>query len=337
MMNSRISAISLYFPERVLGNEELHGRFPDIRINELTRLTGVFSRHIAGKEETSVDMAQKASELLFHEHGIAAGQIDFVLLCTQWGDYITPASACILQDRLGIPRSAGALDISQGCTGYLYGLATAKGLIGSGSAMNVLLVTSETITKSIHPQDVSNMAIFGDAASATLVSADTAKNGIGAFTFGTDGSGYSDIIIKYGGARYPLTTHKPEDYRDDRGAIRNDASFYMNGPAIFSFSTKVAPQIISDTLARNNLEFDDIDFFAFHQANRIILETIIKKNRIPEEKTLIYLDDVGNTVSSTIPIVLNKVLREGRIGKGSKILLAAFGVGLSWSGTVIEL
>mgnify|MGYP006291704321 CR=1 FL=1 len=336
-MKSKISAISIYLPSTVLTNDELHRQFPDVRIQELTRLTGVSSRHVAGKDETSVDMGQRAAEKLFKEHDISPAGIDFILLCTTWSDYITPTSACILQDRLGIPHSSGALDINQGCTGFIYGLAAAKGLIESGSAKNVLLVTSETITHSIHPRDVSNKSIFGDAAVATLVLGTEKGEGIGQFTFGTDGSGYGDIIIKYGGARYPLTDHKAEDYTDDRGAVRNDASFYMNGPAIFSFSTKVAPQIISDTLIKNNLNFSDIDFFAFHQANRIILETIIKKNKIPPEKTMIYLDDVGNTVSSTIPIVLRKALQEGNIKKGDKVLLAAFGVGLSWGGTVIQI
>jgi len=336
-MNSKISAISIYLPSKVLTNDELHRQFPDVRIQELTRLTGVGSRHIAGIDETSVDMGQRAAEKLFKEHDISPGEIDFVLLCTTWADYITPASACILQDRLGIPQSSGALDINQGCTGFVYGLAAAKGLIETGSAKNVLLVTSETITHSIHPDDVSNKAIFGDAAVATLVSGTEKGEGLGQFTFGTDGSGYNDIIIKYGGARYPLNEYEAKDYTDNRGAVRNDASFYMNGPAIFSFSTKVAPQIISDTLRKNDLSFSDIDFFAFHQANRIILETIIKKNQVPPEKTMIYLDDVGNTVSSTIPIVLKKALEESRIKQGDKVLLAAFGVGLSWGGTVVVI
>lgn len=336
-MNSRIEAISLYLPDKVLTNEELHKKFPKVRMPELTRLTGVHSRHIASENETAVDMAEKASRGLFAEHDIDAKQIDFVLLNTQWPDYITPTSACVLQNRLGIPQSAGALDISQGCTGFIYGLATAKGLIESGSAKNVLLVTSETITKSIHPQDVSNMSIFGDAAVATLFTRSEAGEEVGLFTFGTDGSGYDDIIIKYGGGKYPLTKYTPEDYTDDRGAVRNDASFYMNGPAIFSFSTKVAPKIIADTLIKNKLEPGDIDFFIFHQANRIILETIIKKNNIPEEKTIIYLDDVGNTVSSTIPIALLKAMQEGKVRKGDRVLLAAFGVGLSWGGTVVQI
>jgi len=338
-MHSTLKAISLYLPERILTNDELHRDFPDVRMKDLTRLTGVKQRHIAAEGETPVDMAEKAAQQLFMEHNISPSEIDFIILCTQWPDYITPSSSCILQDRLNIPHSAGSMDISQGCTGYIYGLATAKGLVESGSARNVLLITSEAITKSIHDQDVSNMAIFGDGAAACLVSGTEAIAGvdIGRFSFGTDGSGYEDIIIRYGGARFPLTRYTSENYKDKTGNVRNDTSFYMNGPAIFTFSTKVAPKLLEEVIEKNSMLFEDIDFFIFHQANRIILETILKKNKIPPERSIIFLEEVGNTVSSTIPIALYEALKQGRVKTGDKVFLGAFGVGLSWGGTVLRL
>jgi 3-oxoacyl-[acyl-carrier-protein] synthase-3 len=337
-MKSFLEAISHYLPAGVLTNDDLAARFPGLKIDDLTRLTGVERRHIASPGETSADMAVSAAEKLFAEHHIDRGSIDFILFNTQWSDYITPASACIIQDRLGIPRNAGALDISQGCTGYIYGLSLAKGLIGTGSARRVLLLTSDTITRSVHPLDRSNQAIFGDAAAATLISATGDEKGphIGQFVFGTDGSGYQEIIIKHGGARYPLPKYQQDDYTDSYGNLRNDACFYMNGAAIFSFSVKIVPEILSRTLEANHLKLEETDFFAFHQANRIILETIIKKNKIPWEKTLIHLENCGNTVSSTIPLALYHALQEGRIRKGDKVLLAGFGVGLSWGGGVVE-
>jgi len=337
-MTSFIEAISYYLPETVLTNAELAASFPDLKIDDLTRLTGVTSRHIAAEGETSADMAASAAEKLFAEHKIDRASIDFVLFNTQWSDYITPASACIIQDRLGIPKQSGALDISQGCTGFIYGLSLARGLVETGSARRVLLLTSDTITRSIHPQDRSNRAIFGDSAAATLISASEESEGpcIGRFTFGTDGSGYQEIIIRHGGARYPLTRFQEDDYTDSYGNIRNDACFYMNGAAIFSFSVKIVPEILSRTLEANNLKLENIDFFVFHQANQIILETLIKKNKIPMEKTIIHLENCGNTVSSTIPIALYEAIENGRIRKGHKVLLAGFGVGLSWAGTIIK-
>ncbi len=338
-MISRIKAISYYLPGEILTNDDLASRFPDLKIDDLTRLTGVYERHIAAEDETAADMAAKSAGKLFEEHDIRPGDVDFVLLCTQWSDYITPSTAGILQDRLGIAQSAGALDISQGCTGYIYGLSLAKGLIESGSARNVLLLTAETMTKSIHPEDKSNRAIFGDGAAATLISAGEAEDGpgIGDFIFGTDGSAYEEIIIRYGGARYPLSKFKAEDYKDPFGNIRNNATFYMNGAGIFTFSVKIVPRILRELFEKSRSTFEDIDFFVFHQANQIILETILKKNRIPPEKSIIYLENVGNTVSSTIPIALYQALKEDKVKAGDNVLLAAFGVGLSWGGTIVRI
>ncbi len=337
-MKAHIEAISRYLPPGVLTNAELAAAFPGLKIDDLTRLTGVVERHIAQPGETAADLAFQAAEQLFASRPGVRSQVDFILFNTQRSDYITPASACVLQERLGIRKESGAIDISQGCTGYLYGLSLARGLIETGSANKVLLLTADTITQAIHPMDKSNRAIFGDGAAATLVSAcpDDHPASIGNFIFGTDGSGYQEIIIRHGGARHPLVEGKPEDYTDNFGNVRNDACFYMNGAAIFSFSIKVVPEIIQKTLQANAVRFEDIDFFVFHQANRIILETLIRKNRIPMEKTIIHLEHCGNTVSSTIPLALFQAMEEGKIRSGSKVLLAGFGVGLSWTGTIVQ-
>jgi len=337
-MKSYIKAISYYLPEKVLTNAELSAQYPGLNMDDLTRLTGVYERHVSAADETAADMAVHAAEKLFTEHCIDREKIDFIILCTQWGDYITPTTACILQDRLHLSKETGAVDISQGCTGYIYGLSMAKGLIESGSAKHILLLTAETITKSIHPSDKSNRAIFGDGAAATLVSStsDEMPGVINDFIFGTDGSGYQEIIIKHGGARFPAAKFKAEDVEDNFGNVKNDACFFMNGSAIFSFSVKIVPQIIDGLLKKSNLNFEDIDFFIFHQANQIILETILKKNKIPQDKSIIYLEKVGNTISSTIPIALYQAQKTGKIGPGNKVLLVGFGVGLSWAATLVS-
>jgi 3-oxoacyl-[acyl-carrier-protein] synthase-3 len=337
-MKSCIEAISYYLPENILTNSQLAERFPGLKIDDLTRLTGVTERHIAADGETAADLAVKAAEKLFTEANTDRGSIDFILFNTQWSDYITPASACIIQERLKLPAGCGALDLSQGCTGYLYGLSVARGLIETGSAKKVLLLTSDTITRSIHPKDKSNQAIFGDGAAATLIAAcpDDSARFIGNFIFGTDGGNFQQIIIRHGGARYPLPQFQSDDYTDDYGNVRNDACFFMNGAAIFSFSVKILPEILSRTLMANHLQKEDIDFYIFHQANQIILETLIKKNKIPQEKTGIYLEKCGNTVSSTIPIALFHAIKEGKVKKGDLVLLAGFGVGLSWAGAVVR-
>lgn len=335
-MKACLKAISSYLPEKVLSNDELSLLFPDIRMEDLTRLTGVTSRNISAPDETAADMAARAALNLFAEHQIEPAGIDFILLNTQWPDYITPSSSCILQHRLGIPVSAGTLDISQGCTGYIYGLSAAKGLVESGQAGRVLLLTAEAITKSIHPGDHSNRAIFGDAATASLIVAcDDERGAIGNFRFGTDGNKYDDIIIKAGGARNPYGASAAGSGPLSEQMEREDL-FYMNGPSVFTFSVNVTPGLIREILLQNHLSIKETDLFIFHQANRIILETILRKNKIPDEKAVICLENVGNTVSSTIPLALQQASRQGRLVPGTKALLAAFGVGLSWGGTVIR-
>lgn len=337
-MKSYIKAISYHLPEKVLTNDELAREFPDMKIDDLTRLTGVKKRYIAADGETAGDLAFLAAQKLFDEHGIMPAEIDHIIFCAQGADYITPSTACILQDRLGIPEHAGSLDINQGCTGFIYGLSVANGLIATDAAQNVLLLTSVNISKLIHPEDKSTRAIFGDGAAATLVSSNDGVqgSGIGDFVFGTDGKGFDNIIIKHGGARYPHIKFKSEDYIDEAGNKRNDRCFYMNGAAVFNFSVEKVPHMIRQLFDKAGIAEDDVDLYVLHQANRIILESIFRKMKIPAEKTLYHLEDCGNTVSSTIPIALYHAIADGKVKRGDTMILAGFGVGFSWAGCVVK-
>ncbi len=336
-MRNIIQDISCYFPDKVLANENLQDEFPNLKLPELTRLTGVSKRHICFENETSVDMGVAAAENLFKKSSIKKSEINFVIFCSAGGDYITPASACIIQDRLGLPKNCGAFDFNQGCTGYIYGLSIADSIISSGNANNILLITSEAITSTIHPKDSSNRAIFGDAATASIITKNPDKSNFGKFIFGTDGSKYDKIIIKHGRERFPLPKYAEEDSIDSYGNIRNDACFYMDGSGVFNFSVTKAPELVTELLEENKLSFEDIDFFVFHQANQIILETIGRKLKIPNNKLIIEIETTGNTVSSTIPIALKKALDLGKIKSGNKVLIAGFGVGFSWGGTILKV
>ncbi len=336
-MNNKIEYISCYYPDKIITNEDLQTEFPNLKIKELTRLTGVLSRHISSQNQTSVDMGVEAAQQLFKETGFDINAINFVIFCSAGGDYITPASACIIHNRLGLNSNCGAFDFNQGCTGYIYGLSMADSLISSGNAQNILLITSEAITKTIHQKDSSNRAIFGDAATATIITKGDSDDKQGGFTFGTDGSKHDKIIIKHGRERYPLPECAELDRVDNYGNVLNNANFYMDGSEVFNFSVTKAPELVNDLLKNNNLSFDEIDFFIFHQANQIILETLGKKLKVPEEKLIIEIENTGNTVSSTIPIVLQKSLKSNKIKAGDTILIAGFGVGFSWGGTVLKL
>ncbi|MFK5856956.1 MAG: ketoacyl-ACP synthase III [Bacteroidota bacterium] len=336
-MQNKIQDISCYFPETVLTNEHLQEEFPKLKVPELTRLTGVKKRYICDDDQTSTDLGIAAANKLFKESKISKDDIDYIIFCSAGGDYITPASSTIIHNKLELPANCGAFDFNQGCTGYIYGLSIADSIITAGNAKNILLITAEAITKTIHTKDSSNRAIFGDAATASIITKKDTPNRFGKFIFGTDGSKFDKIIIKHGRERFPLAKFAHEDTIDGYGNVRNDANFYMDGAEVFNFSVSKAPELVSQLLAESNLEFNDIDFFIFHQANRIILETIGLKLKIPRNKLIIDVENTGNTVSSTIPIALHNAISSGTIGSGNTLLIAGFGVGFSWGGTILEL
>ena len=330
-MSAYIKAISYYLPEKVLSNEDISRQFPEWPTAKIARKVGIVERHISAGNETAGDMALHAAEKLFAEHPINKNDVDFLILCTQSPDYFLPSTSCVVQDKLGLRKDIGAFDYNLGCSGYVYGLAVAKGLIVAGIANNVLLLTSETYTKYIHPQDKGNQTIFGDAASATLVSRD-GWGEIGDFVLGTDGSGADELIVKSGASRHPLSYNDTQF--DDGGNPISSDHLYMNGGEIFTFTIEKVPMLINQTLSKNKLIRSDIDLYVLHQANKYILDFLRKKIEIPEEKFYLNMEHVGNTVSSTIPIALAD--STSRISTPYNILLAGFGVGLSWGATIIK-
>ena len=333
-MGAYIKAISYYLPEKVLTNEELVKEFPEWDVEKVYSKVGVKERHLAGENETARDLAEKAALKLFEEYQIAPADIDFLLLCTQSPDYRLPSTACILQDRLGIPTSAGAFDYDLGCSGCIYGMAVAKGLIAAGLASNVLLLTAETYTKYLHPDDKSNRTIFGDGAAACLISKEKGLAEIGGFVFGTDGSGADNLIVKTQGSRHPQTSGLSTT--DDDGHVNREDYLYMNGSAIFNFTLEQVPPMMAALLEKGGLAKDEIDYFVFHQANKYMLSTIRKVCGIPKDKFYIDLEHTGNTVSSTILIGLKDCLEQGTVRPGMKVMACGFGVGLSYGGTILH-
>jgi 3-oxoacyl-[acyl-carrier-protein] synthase-3 len=328
-----IKAISYYLPEKVVTNEELLKEFPEWSVDKVAQKVGVDSRHLASEGETAGDMAEKAARILFKEHDIDPQSIDFIMLCTQSPDYFLPSTACILQDRLGIPTSAGAFDYNLGCSGCIYGMAIAKGLIASGIAKNVLLLTAETYNKYLHPSDKSNRSIFGDGAAACLISTEGIAE-IGEFSLGTDGSGANNLIVKTGAARQ--NQHTGMSVEDDEGHLWYDDYLYMNGGAIFNFTLDAVPGMMKDILTKNDLAKEVIDYFVFHQANKFMLNTIRKVCVLPKDKFYVNLTETGNTVSSTVLIGLKECIDNKSITAGMKVMISGFGVGLSWGGTILH-
>ena len=327
-----IKAISYYLPEKIVTNEELVMDFPEWTVEKVAGKVGVTERHISAENETAGDMATHAAEKLFEEHNISRESIDFVLLCTQSSDYYLPSTACLIQNKLGLPTSCGAFDFNLGCSGYEYGLAVSKGLVSSGIARNILLLTAETYNKYIHPRDKGNKTIFGDGASATLVSTDGFAD-IGEFVLGTDGSGAEGLIVKTEASK--CKEHLNDFEYDENGNLHSSDHLFMDGKAIFDFTVKAVPPMINEVLSKNGLEKDDVNLFVFHQANKYMINFLRKLIMIDKEKFYVYLEKVGNTVSSTIPIALYEAQKEGKL-RGN-ILLAGFGVGFSWGGCIIRV
>lgn len=331
-MKAYIKALAYYLPETIITNEQLVAEFPEWTVDKIADKVGVNNRHVA-MNETISSMAIRAAEKLFQENqDIMREDIDFVLVCTQSPDYFLPSTACLVQNALGIPKTCGAFDFNLGCSGYEYGLATAKGYIAAGIAKKILLITAEAYNKHIHPRDKGNRTIFGDAATATFISKDGFAE-IGDFILGTDGSGAENLIVKTGGMACPDKANDLEF--DENGNPRSSDYLYMNGAEIFNFTLRVVPKMVRQTLEKNSLSNEDIDLYVFHQANSSMLSHLRKKLKISEDKFFINMAEIGNTVSSTIPIALKDAQKAGLL-KGN-ILIAGFGVGLSWGACTLKV
>ena len=302
--------IEYCLPNGVLDNSGLAYIYPEWTAEKILAKTGIETRHVAADDESALDLAERAARKLINDSAIDVGEIDYLLLCTQSSEYRLPSTACLLHERLGLRKDAGALAFDHGCSGFIYGLSLAKGLIAGGMARKVLLVTAETYTKYIPREDKSTRTIFGDGAAATLIDAEDAAK-IGAFAFGTDGSGAEKLVVR-------------------------DGRLFMDGPEIFNFTLDIVPKTMEEVLAKNDLARDDIDLYVFHQANKFMLDTIRKVNGLPRDKFYVNLADTGNTVSSTIPIALKQLESAGRLLPGMKVMLMGFGVGLSWGATVVS-
>ena len=334
-MNAVIAAIDFHLPERVLTSAGLAAEFPGWSVEKIQSKTGIEERHIAGPDEFASDLAVAAAEKLF-SGGTGRESVDALLYCTQSPDYFLPSTACVLQHRLGLRTEIAALDFNLGCSGFVYGLGLARGLIQSGQAKRVLLVTADTYSKFIHPGDRSVRTLFGDAAAATVVDAMDGPGGLsGPFVYGTDGSGAENLIVPAGGLRRPRVENA-EVLTDEAGNQRTLNHLFMNGPEIFNFTLRVVPATVASLLEKAGLLQDDVDLFVFHQANQYMLEHLRKRLGVPAEKFVVSMRNCGNTVSSTIPIALKLAVESGQLRGGMRVMLLGFGVGYSWGGTIME-
>ena len=325
MKYASVGPIAVHLPEMAEDNALLAAEFPKWNMELIYAKTGIRNRHVAAPGECASDLGVAAAEKLFSTYRIDRRSIDFLLFCTQTPDYPLPTTACLMQDRLGLPTSIGAVDYNLGCSGFVYGLSLADGLIRGEAAERVLLVTAETYSKYIDPSDRSLRTIFGDGAAALLIEA-AAEPSLGSFVFGTDGRGADTLMVTDGGARPQEQALRP------RKRKRWPSSLYMDGPELVKFTLHVVPPMVDRILARSGLGREDIDLFLAHQATAFMLEHLRGRLGLDEDHVPLDLEDYGNTVSSTLPILISDLRASRRLRPGKRCLLLGYGVGLSWAG-----
>ncbi len=344
-MQAILKAIEYYLPPQVLDNPQLCEVAPNWSPIKIQNKTGIEERRISEENELASDLAVKAATRLFESGACKPEDIDFLMLCTQSPDYFLPTTACLLQNRLGLRTDCGAFDFNLGCSGFIYGLGLAKGLIETEQVRNVLLITAETYTKFITPNDMSVRTLFGDAAAATLIQAGdpptagpaTKLPAIGPFVYGTDGKGAKNLIVKTGGMRSPVAGYACATGEEDMDEhTLTPPTLFMNGPEIFLFTLDAVPALVQAICDKAKQTFDDVDLFVFHQANEYMLRHLRDKIEIPPERFFVSMSHCGNTVSSTIPIALKEAHKAGRLKPGDRVMLVGFGVGYSWGSTMLR-
>lgn len=339
-MNSASSAIvasSYCVPTTRLSDDELVSRFGEETMEKVRSNSGIHDRRVAGPEECASDLALQAAEELFAANpDVSRESIDLLVFATQTPDYLLPTTACILQDKLGLPKSTAAFDVNLGCSQYVYSVSVAHAMITSGLAKRALVLTGDTVSRILHPLDRMVVPLFGDAGTASLIEAAPEGQGFRAFEFGTDGSGHELLVWPTSGMRVPRSTETAEEHQDKYGNIRRRDDMFMDGTAIFVFTLKTVPQLVGRLLNKAGISIEEVDLFVFHQASRAIVEASAKKLNIPEHKLHYKLREFGNSGGSTVGIALTDAWLEGRLRPGMRVVLAAFGVGLSWAATLIE-
>lgn len=323
---ARLAALGAYAPERVVTNAELE-RTVDTTDEWIVSRTGIRERRIAAPEQAASDLAVAAAERILEAGAVAPSSLDVVIVPTCTPDYLFPSTAALVAERLGA-RGAAAYDLSAACSGFVYGLAQAVGLVEAAIARTVLVVGSEVLSRITDPGDRATCVLFADGAGGALVTAGDPGEitGFLAFDLGADGSGWDQLIIPAGGGRRPVTA-APEPHE---GYIQ------MNGPEVFRFATRIIVESAERLLQSLEMSPDEVDLLVAHQANSRIIEHAAKRLGIPEERIFNNLERYGNTSSASIPLALAEARDEGRLRPGDLLLLVGFGAGLTWASTIVR-
>lgn len=323
-MKARIAGTGSYAPARVLTNADLE-RMVATSDEWIRERTGIRERRIAAAGEACSDLAVQAGRRALTAAGLAAADLDMILVATCTGDYPLPATACLVQHQLGATK-AGACDLSAACCGFVYALSVADAYVKTGMR-HVLVVGSEVMSAITDWTDRNTCVLFGDGAGAVIVSASDGERGVLSTHLRSDGTLCELIMVPGGGSRTPPS---------EKVITERQQYIKMKGNETFKVAVRTLEEIARTTLSANGLKVEDLDLYVPHQANVRILRAVIERLGLPIDKVLLNLDRYGNTSAASIPIALDEAVREGRIKEGSLVMLGAFGAGLTWASAVIR-
>ena len=334
---TRIRSIASALPERRVTNEDLVRENPSWDMAAVTERAGVRTRRVAAPDETSFDLSVRACEELFADSELDPGDVDAILYCTQSPDYLMPGNSNLLHRHLELGDEVLAFDFTLACSGYVYGLAVADSFVRAGLASEILLVTAETYSKYIHPRDRTTRALFGDAAAVTHVSAAGGGGRVAAAALCSSGRDLDKgAYIPGGGMRFRHSEDTAREVADDHGNVRSAEHIHLNGPAVWTFINSTVPRHVRGFLADQGLTMDDVDLCVFHQASKLALDSLAKALGLDERKLFVHMEDIGNVASASIPLALRAALDEGAIQPGSRVLLSAYGAGMSYGSVLVE-
>ena len=335
----RISGVITVIPSgvrRIEDDTRLFGN-DSSRISRLKRDIGMDKRHIALKEECTSDLCEQAADFILSELEYDPSSIDGLIVVTQTPDYFQPATSCVLHGKLGLSQDCAALDISLGCSGYVYGLWIASMLVSNGNCRRVLMLVGDTLSRCVSPDDPTVAPMFGDAGSATMIEK-SSKNHKMTFVLKSDGKGYDHLIIPAGAFRKKHSAETALITKRENGYSRSEEHLYMNGAEIFAFSIREVPVLIEEVLAATGWNKEDVDYYLLHQANKFISQNIARKLKIPIEKApYSVFEKYGNQSSASIPATICENLLSIVQNETTKVVLAGFGAGLSWAACTMQL
>ncbi|MBQ8477785.1 MAG: ketoacyl-ACP synthase III [Succinivibrio sp.] len=331
--NVEIVGVSACVPKQKEDNSQIYHKWGDY--DSFIASTGIKSHRVAPSNITTCDLCYESAKKLIAELQWNNDEIEALIFVSQTHDYIMPATSCILQERLGLSQNCFTLDVSLGCSGWVYGLSVITSLMQNGTIKKGLLLVGDTLLKLCSKEDKSTYPLFGDAGSATALSYNKNASPM-LFNLHTDGKGSNNIIVKDGGYRNPVSQRSFKSKLISDGISRSNLDMELDGMNVFAFGITKVPKCINELVEHFNLDKEKTDLFVFHQANKFMNEKICKKLKLDKEKTPLSLDDFANTSCASIPLTLVTRCQENLINTSQSLIACGSGVGLSWGGVALK-